>query len=184
LATLLWIVVRSGVVPTTAQPLTHVTGLLPLATLGWLAAVLAMVTAAMTAKSGASLACATWPSCNGTFLPSLDDPLVRIHVAHRALAAVTGLALLALFVVGRRAGPVLRPLTSLSLLLVLGEIGLGALVIVWAVPTHAAVLHQAVGVLTFAVVTLTLWIAMVRRQLVRAGRGGLGEGDGYALQGT
>ena len=183
-ATLLWMVVRSGALASPAPPGRRVRGLLPLATIAWLAAILAMITAAMTAKTGASLACATWPSCNGTFLPSLDDPLVRIHFAHRMLAAVTGVALLALFLVGRRAAPRLRRLTLLSFLLVLGEIGLGALVIAWAVPTATAVLHQAVGVLTFAVVTLTLWTAMVRPRSTAAGRGDWEGSDGYALQGT
>ena len=53
-----------------------------------------MMSAAMTAKSGASLACATWPSCNGALIPDLGDYFIRIHFAHRVLAAATGATIL------------------------------------------------------------------------------------------
>ncbi|MFO1072048.1 MAG: COX15/CtaA family protein [Geminicoccaceae bacterium] len=67
-----------------------------IAAMAWGLALLAMMSAAMTAKSGASLACATWPSCNGSFLPDLADEGVRFHCAHRLLAAGTALSVLAL----------------------------------------------------------------------------------------
>jgi cytochrome c oxidase assembly protein subunit 15 len=87
LTTLLWIVVSSARVPASGAvrpPL-----LVPMAGLAWVLALLAMAAAAMTAKSGASLACATWPTCNGAVIPDLADPLVRIHFAHRVLAALS-----------------------------------------------------------------------------------------------
>ncbi len=71
--------------------------LLAPAAVAWCLALLAMMSAAMTAKSGASLACATWPSCNGALIPDLADYYVRIHFTHRVLAALTGATLIYLF---------------------------------------------------------------------------------------
>ena len=56
-----------------------------------------MMSAAMTAKSGASLACTTWPLCDGALVPDLGDALVRLHFLHRVLAAATACAVLVLF---------------------------------------------------------------------------------------
>jgi cytochrome c oxidase assembly protein subunit 15 len=146
---------------------------------------LAMISAAMTAKSGASLACATWPSCNGALVPDLGDPLVAIHFTHRLLAAATGLLILALFVQARRRPDLpagLHGLPSLALGLVLVQVTLGALVILWQVPVSLAVLHQAVGVLTFMTIVVVMW----RTLPVAAGHGveRSGGADGLALRGA
>ena len=133
----------------------------PLAIGVWLLALAAMASAAMMAKSGASLACTTWPLCDGRVVPDLSDPLIRLHFAHRVLAAGVGLGLLALFAATRRAAPPgVRGLASLALGLVAAAILLGALVIVLYVPVWAAVAHQALGVLTFAVISLVMWRAL------------------------
>ncbi len=137
-------------------------GLRPLAVGTWLLALAAMTSAAMTAKSGASLACATWPLCDGAVVPDLADPLIRIHFLHRTLAAGVGLGLLGLFALTRRrsAPEGVRGLASLGLGLVVWQILLGALVIVLYVPIWTAVVHQAVGVLIFAIISLILWRAL------------------------
>lgn len=123
----------------------------------WLLVLATMVTAAITAKSGASLACYEWPACNGGWLPDLGDPLIRIHFLHRTLAALTGLGILAYLVLAFRGdNPILRGLAALVTALVLTQIGLGALVIVHLVPTSLAVAHQAVGVLVFLGVAASL----------------------------
>jgi heme A synthase len=119
----------------------------------WLLVLATMLTAAVTAKSGASLACYEWPACNGGWLPDLGDPQVRIHFLHRSLAALTGVGILvfaALALTGDN--PILRRLAAAALGLVALQISLGALVIVWLVPIWTAVAHQAIGVLLFAVV--------------------------------
>ncbi len=131
--------------------------------LAWLAAGttvtawLAMLSAAMTTKMGAALACATWPSCDGLLIPDLGDPLIRIHFAHRALAAVTALGVLALLLASARMPPPIRRLARLAALVIAAQITLGALVIVWQVPLATAVLHMAVGVLVFVLLTLLTW---------------------------
>ncbi len=124
----------------------------------WLAALLTMIAAAVTAKSGASLACYTWPDCNGAWLPPLNDPLVRVHFFHRALALITTTLVLLLLWVGWRQGDAsTRRVLLLLPLLVLTQAGIGALVIVLHVPIWTAVLHQAVGVLLFLVLSHLLW---------------------------
>ena len=123
----------------------------------WLLVLATMITAAITAKTGASLACYEWPACNGGWLPDLGDPLIRIHFLHRTLAALTGLAILTFLVLAFRGdNPILRRLAALATLLVLLQIGLGAFVIVQLVPTSLAVAHQAVGVLLFVSVAASL----------------------------
>ncbi|MGH6914449.1 MAG: hypothetical protein ACREH3_12180, partial [Geminicoccales bacterium] len=52
-----------------------------------------------------------------------------------------------------------RGLAALALALVVAEIALGALVVLWLVPLATAVVHQALGVLTFGVVALAMWRA-------------------------
>jgi cytochrome c oxidase assembly protein subunit 15 len=128
-----------------------------LAGAAWLAVLLTMITAAVTAKSGASLACATWPSCNGAWLPGLEDPYVRVHFFHRALAAISGGIVLLLLWVGWRQGePRLRRALLALPALFLVQVLLGALVIWLYVPVWTAVIHQATGVALFLVLSFVL----------------------------
>lgn len=160
-------------------------GLGLIAATAWGLALLAMMSAAMTAKSGASLACATWPSCNGTFLPDLGDEGVRFHYAHRVLAAGTTLSVLLLLVrawLRTSTMPAVRGPAAFAAVLILAQVSLGAAVILLEVPVDVAVIHQAVGVLTFATVTLLMW-----RCLPPGGRAGMALGDrsdGLALRGA
>lgn len=155
-----------------------------LAALAWVMALLAMMSAAMTAKSGASLACATWPLCDGAVVPDLSDGGVRIHFAHRVLAAGTALALLALLVRTWQARSLpagVRRLAAMAASLVVVQVGFGALVILLEVPVWKAVLHQATGVLTFAIVTLLMWRCLPQG---RGRKPALGGSDGLALRGA
>ena len=176
LTVILFIAVRSAEEPAGAVP-----WVARLAALAWITALLAIASAAMMAKSGASLACSTWPSCDGAVVPDLGDPLIRINFAHRALAAMSGvLVLLTAFVAWPSR---LRGHALIALLLVAGQIGLGALVVILEVPTWEAMLHQAVGVLTFAVLTALLWRARAPAAPVRLAPT-IGESHGLALRGA
>jgi heme a synthase len=128
----------------------------PISVLVWLLALGAMASAAMTTKSGAALACATWPLCDGALIPDLGDPLVRLNFTHRLLAAGLGLGTLALWL-ATRAQPTVRPIVGVALALVGAEILLGGLVVLWQVPVGTAVAHQALGVLTFGAITWSMW---------------------------
>ncbi len=119
-----------------------------------LAALATMASGAMMAKSGASLACASWPLCNETPLPDLADPLVLANVAHRLLALTTALLIGALFVVGRARRAVApgfhRDLTVAAALVAI-EVVFGATVVLLLMPLWIAIVHQAVGILVFAI---------------------------------
>jgi heme A synthase len=125
----------------------------PLSGAVWLLALGAMVSAAVTTKSGASLACSTWPLCDGALVPDLSDPAIRLNFSHRLLALGVGLGALALCL-ACRGRPELGPRAALILLLTLAEIALGALVVLWQVPLGTAILHQALGVLIFGAIAL------------------------------
>ena len=134
----------------------------PTALVAMVTGLLAMMSAAITAKSGASLACYTWPACNGGLVPDWSDGGEVIHMIHRYLAAAFAIALLTLLVGCLRDGRVPQEVRRQSLvtaLLVLVQVGFGALVIVLEVPIWKAVLHQATGVLTFALVSDLFWRA-------------------------
>jgi cytochrome c oxidase assembly protein subunit 15 len=124
----------------------------------WVLALGAMASAAITAKSGASLACASWPLCDGALIPDLSDPAIRLNFSHRLLAAGTGVGALALFLSCRRQ-VALRALAALVVALILVEIGLGGLLVLWQVPLVTALLHQALGVLAFGAISLLMWRA-------------------------
>ena len=126
----------------------------PLAGLVWLLALGTMASAAMVTKTGAALACSTWPLCGGALIPDLSDQLVRLNFAHRLLALATGVAVVALAI---RARPGLRPLAGLALLLMAIQTGLGGLFVLLGAPLWAGLVHQAFGVLTFGLLSLLLW---------------------------
>ncbi len=113
----------------------------------------------MMTKSGASLACSTWPLCNGALIPDLGDAAIRINFGHRLLAAGAGLGSLALFF-RLRDQPELRPLAGWALALLAIQIALGGLVVDLGVPIWSGLLHQAFGVLTFGVLSLLMWRAV------------------------
>ena len=169
-ATLILLFVREGRHPP-APVAAHVTGL---AAIVWVGAILTMTTAAMTAKSGASLACYAWPSCDGSFLPALDDPLVRIHVIHRLGAAATGIGILLLAVAARVDGERrLAAAGALALLLVALQIGLGGVLIILEMPQWTQFAHQATGVLLYALLSFILWTAATSGRAREHGHGRL-----------
>jgi heme a synthase len=131
----------------------------PLAVVTWLLALATMVSAAMMTKSSASLACASWPLCDGALLPDLGAADVRLNFSHRLLATATGLGTFALFL-KLRAEPGMRRLAGCALAAMALEIALGGMVVVLAVPMWSGLLHQAFGVLTFALLSRLMWRAV------------------------
>jgi cytochrome c oxidase assembly protein subunit 15 len=122
----------------------------------WLVALGAMVSAAMVTKTGASLACTSWPLCDGALIPDLGDPQIRLHFTHRVLALGVALGVLALAIAARFE---VRPLAWLAVVLVAIEIALGAAVVLGEVPFGIALTHQALGVLVFTILSLVMWRA-------------------------
>jgi cytochrome c oxidase assembly protein subunit 15 len=150
LFSLLWLIFER------ARPLEGTAGAAvdPFAGLVWLLALGTMASAAVMTKSGASLACSTWPLCDGALIPDLSDTLVRLNFVHRLLALATGLGALALVF---RSGAGLRPLAGLALALMAIQIALGGLFVGLGGPFWAGLVHQAFGVLAFGLLSLLLW---------------------------
>jgi len=130
-------------------------GLLPLALIGWLLLLGTIASAAVMSKSGASLACASPFLCNDSLLPAFDDPLERLHMTHRTLAFLTFITLAFLGFRVRKEER-LRGLDRMIGLLLIIQIALGMATVYFEVPIWLALLHQANGILLFAVVTLLL----------------------------
>ena len=135
--------------------------------LAWPAAALALVTVAsgaMVAKSGASLACASWPLCDGALIPDLGEPGIALNFGHRLLALACATMVAVLWAVARRddAGaraPVMRA-ANMALAVLVAQVLIGAGVIhafagdaLWP-QVAVGVLHQAVGVALFATLVL------------------------------
>jgi cytochrome c oxidase assembly protein subunit 15 len=130
----------------------------PLSVALWLLALGAMASAAMTTKSGASLACSTWPLCDGALIPDLSDPAIRLNFSHRLLALGVGVGALALYA-SCHSRAQLGPLAALVVLLTLAQIALGGVVVLWQVPLATALAHQALGVAIFGAISLLMWRA-------------------------
>lgn len=120
-----------------------------LAWVSWLVALATMVSAALVAKTGAGLACSTWPDCDGVWIPDLSDPQIRLHVLHRALAGLTLFASFVLMLRARAAGRPFRGLAIGAFVLVLATALLAGHAIAAEWPVWAAVVHQALAVLAF-----------------------------------
>lgn len=91
---------------------------------------LIIFTGAYVRGSGATLACLTWPLCNGDVLPVEQGTLAMIHMLHRFAVAALGvtLALLVWQAWAHRGGRV-RQLAVLALTGYLAQAGIGAMVV-------------------------------------------------------
>ncbi len=148
-----------------ASPDRPIRGLRPATGVALAAALLTAASGAMTAASGASLACDSWPLCGGD-VSDLDHTLVRIHFGHRLLALTSVLLIAGLlaFAWTRRldAPHFLRDMATAAVLSLI-QVALGAAVVLTGVSPWTAIVHQAVGILTFAALAVAYWRPLVRR---------------------
>lgn len=117
-----------------------------LANAGVAAVYLLALSGAYVRASGASWACAGFPTCNGELLPFGSGPGVDVHLAHRLLALAVA-AHLAVLV--RRSWSVARgdpAVVGVAVLVagaLLAQLTVGVLLVSWTVPTLAQALHVA-----------------------------------------
>jgi cytochrome c oxidase assembly protein subunit 15 len=105
--------------------------------------------------SGVGLTCPDWPLCPQGLLPHTD---FIIEYIHRSLAATTGLLVLATmgFTLKSRAAP--RGMKIASIIAgaaVVGQITLGAIVIVERLHSVLVTTHLGLGIVLFSMVLLT-----------------------------
>jgi heme A synthase len=133
--------------------------------LGLVVVSLGAVTANM---AGAPLACQGFPLCNGNLLPAPDVPPMHAHWGHRLLAFLLLLHSIGAVLSARRRGAssaVVRAAT-VSLLLVLTQIGVAAALVLLYLPKQLQALHLAVGAAIWF--SLVVWIALARRDVLHA----------------
>lgn len=125
---------------------------------------------AMMAKSGASLACASWPLCNGALIPALDDPAVQYNFGHRVLALLAVGLVATCFITSRTAaGDRYRKAIGWATLGMAAQVLLGAgVVAIFAGDSLTAQVaigagHQALAVITFGLIVTALWIGRAAR---------------------
>lgn len=148
-------------------------GTLPLIVLAALLAAATAASGAMMAKSGASLACASWPLCDGAVIPDLSDPGVQLNFGHRLLALGAAAAMVVLWLWARASAagarpPLVRAANMLVAILAL-QVLLGAGVVhAFAGPSlgvqvAVGAVHQAIGVVLFATLVVMAWLARAPR---------------------
>lgn len=137
----------------------------PIPTRGYLALVVVTITsgAAMAGTRGGFLF-ATFPTMNGAWVPPgvslavFRDP-VSAHFAHRLMALLVTLAVLAMIAAVRKAGDRLQRYVAAIACAVAAQITLGAATVVFHMPIVLAVTHQVSALLVFGTA-----LALVRAQ--------------------
>lgn len=109
--------------------------------------------------SGVGLTCPEWPLCPKGLVPSQE---FVIEYTHRSVAATTGMLVLvtAGFTVKSREAPKGMKMASLIAAgAVVGQIALGAVVIVERLHSILVTAHLGLGLLLFSMVTMTVMFA-------------------------
>jgi heme A synthase len=105
--------------------------------------------------SGVGLSCPDWPLCPQGLLPH-DDFI--IEYVHRSIAATTGLLILAVMAITLKSGHAPRGMKIASIVAgaaVIGQITLGAIVIVERLHSALVTIHLGLGIVLFSMVLLT-----------------------------
>jgi heme A synthase len=115
----------------------------------------------------AGMACPDVPLCGGRIVPPLDQPLVAVHFAHRVVAVVVGVLVIAAAVaVMRHADGRVRRLAVAAIALVLAQIALGVLSVAGRLAVVPVSLHTLGAAVLFAT-----WVALVAWGRVPSERG-------------
>jgi protoheme IX farnesyltransferase len=130
-----------------------------------------LLTGAYVRGAGASTACTTWPLCDDGAFPTIGEP--AIHMAHRWVAAVVGVVILAACAQAwrhRREAPGLGALSVLTAVAFVAQIAVGAANPLtgfspWALGAHPA-LASLVWCLTVALTVVAWHPTMPSRELV------------------
>ena len=137
-------------------------------TTSWISAVLAllvlvtMVSGAIVAKTGATLACSGWPLCNGQIIPVIQETEIALHLSHRILAFLTFLSLI-WFSYQMQVFRYVAPL-------IVAQVIVGAFVILvyqgnsFLFQVAIGVVHQMIGVAIFVTLVGLFWAPSVSQE--------------------
>ena len=122
-----------------------------------------VVAGAVMRHTHAGLACGfDLPLCNGALWPMDQGGAVHVHMLHRVLGVVVGLAVLWLSGALWRsplASPALRRLAQLAAVAVVCQVALGILVVLWSRPLPTMTIHSSLGLMLWALVVSMGWVA-------------------------
>lgn len=115
--------------------------------------------------SGSGLGCPDWPTCHGTFTPSLAGPQ-GVEYLHRIAAGLLSICIFALVPIAYRSErdrPILQRMTYLAAGLVLVEALLGGLVVEDALRIPLVLAHFFLATALFALLLLLAALANLRQ---------------------
>ena len=122
---------------------------------------LVLLMGALVTKSGSAEGCgASWPTCDGRFLPAANIHSV-IEYSHRLVSGLTGIAVLAMAIGVWRKYPGRRDLRYLmwtALAFIVIQSLLGAAAVLWPQPKTVLALHFGISLTAFAAVLLPMII--------------------------
>lgn len=128
-----------------------------------------VITGAVSSLADAATACSTWPTCDGAWLVSLDDPSLAVAMGHRLATLLVFGLLIAVSVLAWRTvapRPVRLALGGILLLFPL-QIGLGALTVVVDQPALISAGHLLLAMAIFAgaLTALLYWLEWETRDV-------------------
>lgn len=119
--------------------------------------------------TGSALACLDMPLCAGSALPSSAQQW--IHMAHRTMAVLAGIATIAAAAMAaRRTGGSRRVIAVLPAFAVVAQIALGVTVVLAGTPLLLVTLHHAIGAVLLASLVLS-WATVDARGLAATDAG-------------
>lgn len=127
-----------------------------------LAGFVVVVAGGLVANMDAGPACLGFPACNGSWMPAGANPLIHVHWGHRLLAYLLAAWCLVLPFVLRAKRPRdagLSRAAAVTTIAVLGQIVVGAVMVLSMLDGSLRAVHVGVGALVFVLLVRLAWLA-------------------------